>query len=181
MTFYTPTYKRPRLLADCQASIWAQTENDWEHVVIPDMVGIGIAGVFKDVVNHTGQITGDYVYFLQDDDVLADTDVIKDIKTFAVFNNYPPVIIARNIKGQLSLPFNWQMEPLEATIDLGSYITRADVFKLHADKFGSRYQGDFDFIRYLWDAGYEFAWLDRLIARAQQWGFGMPEREAKAA
>jgi len=181
LTFYTPTYKRPRLLADCHTSIQMQSDSDWEHVVIPDLVGIGINGVFREVKNNASKINGQYVYFLQDDDVIADEDMVRDIKKFAIANNYPPVIIARNIKGALNLPLNWHSEPLKGTIDLGSYIVRADVFKLHADQFGERYEGDFDFIHYLWDAGYEFAWWDKLIAIAQQWGYGMPEREVTTA
>lgn len=181
LTFYTPTYKRPKLLADCIASVQAQSDQDYEHLIIPDFVGIGIAGVFGAVPEHTDDIMGKYVYFLQDDDVIVDEDFVKGLKEFTLFCNYPPVIIARNIKGRMNLPTLWRSEPIKGTIDLGSYIIRADIFKMHADKFGHRYEGDYDFIHHLWDVGLQFEWWDNLIARAQQWGFGMPEKNEVVA
>jgi len=43
--------------------------------------------------------------------------------------------------------------------------------------FGKRYEGDFDYISALWNRGYQFAWHDRLFARAQVLGLGRPESE----
>jgi len=177
LTFYTPTYRRPKLLADCVASVQRQSDSDWQHLIIPDEVGIGIGGMFAAVKLNVGQIHGKYVYFLQDDDIIVDQDFVAGLKEFTKDNNYPPVVIVRNIKGPLNLPDIWQARPERGHIDLGSYVTRMDIFAMHADKFLPTYDGDFEFIRALWDLGYEFAWWDRLVARAQQWGFGRPEYE----
>ena len=80
-------------------------------------------------------------------------------------------IIVRNKHGLQ--PCRWQApQPGRST---GSYVVRADVFCRHADQFGARYEGDYDFIRFLWDRRYTFAWWDRLVAEAQQVGMGRPE------
>lgn len=174
LTFYTPTYRRPHLLAECIASVQAQSDPDWQHLVIRDEVGIGIEGVFAAVPEHTPEIEGDYVYMLQDDDLLVDRDFIRDLKRFVWEHNSPPVVIVRNQKHGLQ-PRRWQAPPQLGSIDLGSYVIRADVFCENAHRFGRRYEGDFDFIRALWDLRYPFAWWDRLVAEAQQVGMGRPE------
>lgn len=177
ITFYTPTYKRPRLLAQCRESVALQSDRDSQHLVIVDEVGLGIDGMFAAIPTHTGEIAGDYVYVLQDDDVLADRDVVAEFKRFVHEHDEPPVVIVRNDKAQYGVqPTLWQQEPRLGCIDLGSYIVRADVFRAHADQFGRAYSGDFPFIHYLWSAGYEFAWWDRMFAVAQQIGLGRPER-----
>ena len=189
MTFYTPTYKRPTLLHECEASVWMQALpdgrpcKDWQHLVIPDEVGIGIAGMYAEIPQHLGRIDGEYVYVLQDDDRLAGPDVLSRLRTFArkhrnPLGNLPPVIMVRNRKRGMLLPLAWECKPVLGAVDLGSYLTRADVFKKHAGRFGKRYEGDFDFIAYLW-RHYEFAWCDVLFAEAQTLGLGRSEADLR--
>ena len=59
MSVYTPTFRRPAALAHCVASIQAQTIA-CQHVIIPDEVGIGIDGVYADVVNHADKVAEKY-------------------------------------------------------------------------------------------------------------------------
>lgn len=182
ITFYTPTYRRPRLLADCVASIERQSDRDHQHLIITDHVGVGIPGVFAAVQEFAPLIAGEYVYFLQDDDILADEHVVRDLRRFVDSSARPPVVVARNRKGRATYPplHRWGRQPQLGYIDLGSYIVRADVFKAHAGDFGRRYEGDFDFINALWQAGHAFAWYDRLIAEAQQIGMGKAETAVTA-
>ena len=174
LTIYTPTYRRPLLLAECRASVAAQSDPDYQHLVIEDTVGLGIGGMFAAIRQHTALIEGEYVYVLQDDDVLVDREFVRELKAFVWQHNRPPVVIVRNRKHGLQ-PRLWRQAPQLGSIDLGSYVVRADVFCRHADQFGARYEGDYDFIRFLWDRRYTFAWWDRLVAEAQQVGMGRPE------
>lgn len=176
LTIYTPTYKRPTYLAQNQASVWAQTCQDVEQVVVVDEVGIGIEGMYEEIPGHADLIRGDYVYILQDDDVLADGQVVADLREFVVANKRPEVVMVRNLKRGNIYPA-WRQEPICGLVDLGSYVIRGDVFHKNAHRFGRRYAGDYDFIRALWDDGYDFAWCDRLFAAAQALGLGRPESE----
>lgn len=175
LTIYTPTYKRPRLLADCMASVAMQTVPPLEHIIVADYIGIGIARMYQEIEYRANSFNGDYVYILQDDDMLKDQLVIEDFYN-EVYMEQPPVVIARNYKGKRLLPDKgyWEQEPKQNHIDLSGFIIRNDVFYDNRNNFGRRYEGDFDFIHSLWGK-YPFHWWDRAIAFSQQIGKGEPE------
>lgn len=176
LTIYTPTYKRPGLLARNIASVEAQSVDDWQHVIVHDLVGLGIDGMFGDVVNHLDEINGEYVYFLQDDDRLADENVVRDVRTAALVLNKPPLLMVKNKKRGNVYPTYWRERPQIGHVDLGSFVVRADVFRANADKFGRRYAGDYDFIDALWaQYAVEARWYDRLVAEAMTLGLGRSE------
>lgn len=175
LTVYTPTFRRPQMLARCHQSVLMQTDLDLQHVVVEDTVGIGVAGVFRDIPNHHEHIKGDYVYFLSDDDVLADPDVVSDLKVFAQSHDYPDVIMARASIGPYLFPLAmcWEAEPRESGVTLANWIVRQEVWK--SVPYGVRYEGDYDHIAECWRRGFRFAWWDRRICRAEGWGRGRPE------
>lgn len=178
ITFYTPTYQRPKLLRRCIESVESQSVDDWQHLVIVDSVGLGVDGMFADVVNHTNKIEGEYVYFLQDDDKLADVDVVRDLRTALHILHRPPILMVKNKKRGNIYPTYWRIRPQICHVDLGSFVVRADVFKANAHKFGHHYSGDFDFINALWDEyGNKAQWFDRLVAEAMALGLGQPENQ----
>ena len=59
LTIYTPTYRRPLLLAECRASVAAQSDPDYQHLIIEDTVGVGVEGMFLAVRDNVGLIDGD--------------------------------------------------------------------------------------------------------------------------
>ena len=177
LSIYTPTYKRPRLLARCVMSVENQTA--WEeiqHVVWRDEVGVGIAGMFAEIPRHVDELVGRYVYVLQDDDWLAAPDVVEELQRFVdALAEAPAVVMVKNRKGPHTYPEDWGARPAWAHVDLGNYVVRRDVFAAHAGDFGKRYEGDFDFIDLLWRTGWRFAWCDLVFARTEGWGKGRPE------
>jgi glycosyltransferase involved in cell wall biosynthesis len=189
ITFYTPTYERPSMLRRCQASLELQTCQDYEHVIVHDEIGIGIAGMFAEIPEHLDLIHGRYVYVLTDDNMLADNEVVgklkEEVERLSAKVSYPcdlpAVLIVKCFLRGGVYPIFWEEENKEAQIDLGNYLVRADVFRKHADKFGHRYAGDYDFIHFLWGR-YPFVWIDLLFARSQlrNPGLGRPEQELLA-
>lgn len=172
LTFYVPTYKRPKMLADCLASIKAQSDRDYEVVLIRDEVGIGIDGMYGDIRNHAQEVSGDYVFVLSDDNLVTDTDFVKGLKEQAA--DSPDVIVFKNqIVGVL--PSIWEGAPELGQIDLSCFAVRRDIWQKHAADWGECYAGDYYFIRALWDAGYRFKWWDKLVIRAQKIMRGQPE------
>lgn len=178
LSIYTPTYKRPGLLQRNVDSVCAQTISEViQHYIVRDEVGIGIGGMFAAIEENARHLTGDYVYVLQDDDVLAGPDVVAKLRAFVEAERRPPVVMVRNIKRGQIYPTRWESQPALCAVDLGSYVVREDVFRAHAGDFGRRYEGDFDFIDAVWKANWRFAWCNELFARAQALGLGRPEHE----
>lgn len=176
------------MLERCQASVAAQVGcGEIQHVIVEDHVGIGIAGMFAAIEWNAGILDGEWVYVLQDDDELAGPWVVRELEKFltaeavttAVTTGACDVVMVKNRKRGNVYPTFWRVGPELGYVDLGSYVVRREVFVRHAGDFGKRYAGDFDFIRRLWDAGYEFGWCDVLFAQEQvcEPGLGRPESE----
>lgn len=177
MTFYTPTYMRPTYLSICRKSVQAQTCRDFQHMVIVDDAGIGVDGMFRDIRRHADHIRGDYVFILADDDRLLEPIGLEQVRTFAMANLFPPVIIVKNYKWDKTFPLVWEQAPEYAKIDTGNFIIRADVFRDNAGEFGECYEGDWVFIHHLWETGYPFAWCDCIFSTMQVGGKGRTEAE----
>jgi hypothetical protein len=170
LTIYTPTYKRPKGLEQCRASVRAQDDPGIEHLIIEDTVGLGVGGMFADIPNHP--VRGEWVYFLSDDDRLADPQVVSDFRAQAFDAD---VVMCRSTIGQHIFPSAqcWGHVPLLGHVTLSNWIVRADVWR--SVPYGEHYEGDFAFIRACWDRGLRFAWWDRFICHADGWGQGRPE------
>ena len=176
LTIYTPTYKRPKALKVCKDSVKAQknAKSLIQHVIIPDNIGIGIDGLYRDIPNHIDKVKGDYVLMLSDDDMLINDELVKKFYDLAI-DGYPEVVIFKAEKEGRHLPSLWRTAPQFGHIDLSNFIVRSDIWKANADKWGQRYEGDFDFIRSLWDQGHQFTWWDFVGVKAQRISRGQPE------
>lgn len=164
LTFYTPTYKRPEALRRCMASVQTQTlVREIQHLIVPDYVGLGIGGMYQRVPDIAPAVCGQYVHFLADDDVLATPTAVEIVREAAEQNGYPEVLLVRVIKGQNVLPQGCAWPPVCGAIDLGCFITRADVWKAHAHCYGNRYEGDFDFGDALCKSGARAVYVDSLF------------------
>jgi len=156
LTLYTPTYRRPVQLAACLASVSAQTARaDVEHLIIADHVGRGIEGMYAQVPEYTEAVHGHYVHILADDDVLASTTVVEEVREFAKAHHHPALILVTATKAGQDWPAGPPWPPCQGRIDLGCTITRADIWRRYAraGAYGTRYEGDFDFLMALHNGG----------------------------
>jgi hypothetical protein len=136
-----------------------------EQIVIPDHIGVGIHGMYARVRDYATAVHGRYVHMLCDDDVLASPTVVAEVAAFAEAHDNPPVILVRAQKGHSVWPGQFHWPPVCGHIDLGCVITRADVWQQHVTDYGQRYEGDFDFMAALAQAGYPAAYCDLLFLR----------------
>lgn len=173
LSVYTPTFRRPQALANCVASVKAQTITT-EHVIIPDEVGIGIAGVYADVPNHAHKVHGTYVLFLSDDNYIIANDFAERLRDVIQREGYPDVVVFKNDICGCIQPAHWEAVDYGA-IDLSCFVVAREIWQKHAGDWGRHYAGDFDFIRTLFDAGYRFYWWDSLEMRALRISNGVPE------
>lgn len=163
ITFYTPTYKRPQRLARCLESVSAQTAvEDIEHIIIADHVGVGVHGMYERLPQYVSAVHGDYVHLLADDDVLAEYDVVEQVRDFAREKNYPEMIQVRVVKGFVEFPLEPWGPPVLQRIDLGCIITRGDIWRKFAAEgaYPPKYDADFYFMKALWDAGHRWQFCD---------------------
>jgi hypothetical protein len=175
LSIYTPTYKRPFLLALCKASVQAQSV-PVEHVIVSDEVGLGVDGMYADLPNHAHKPTGDYVMVLSDDNILNDGQFACDLERMVYeLDEKPDVVVWKGVTGSTVQPASWGGEPVETMIDLSCFAVRRELWQEYADRWGHRYEGDFDFIHALYTDGHLFAWWDRMGFRALQISQGRPE------
>lgn len=180
LTCYTPTFRRPTLLAQCIQSVQSQQELV-QHVIVPDEVGLGW-GVFTDVKNHAHKCTGQYVHFLSDDCALLDDLASRDLRRFADDAEYPAVIIWKGQYPDSVCP--WQpmhTRPRLGHINLGNFVVRLDVWLANKDTWIADYAGDFYFVDSLWERGHNFSWMDRIGWRTLAIMNGQPESAAATA
>lgn len=165
LTIYTPTYRRPQGLARCLASVQNQTAVDEiEQIVIPDHVGRGVGGMFAQVPSYADAVHGQYVTFLCDDDVLAGPTVVERVWNHAAQHAQPPLMLVATQKGGQVWPSAPAWPPQMGHIDLNCAIVRSDLWKRHVSAYGSRYEGDFDFLSTLHRHGVEASWCDVLFS-----------------
>jgi hypothetical protein len=152
VTFYTPTFRRPRALAACIASVGRQTAAaHCEHLVLPDHAGYGVVGgLYGRMKWYAEACRGRYVHVLADDDELAGETVLEQAMRFAERMQFPPVILVRAVKAGLELPFNPPRAPSQpyvperGEIDVSCFLQRRDVWLRHIGDYGPRYDGDYD-------------------------------------
>jgi hypothetical protein len=164
LSFYTPTFRRPRGLTSCLASVAAQTAvDDIQHIVIPDHVGVGVDGMYARVPFYANAVHGQYVHLLADDDVLAGPHVVAQLRERAQAEGLPAVLIVSATKGSLTLPIDSAGPPICGRIDLGCLVVRRDIWQRHVADYGKCYEGDYWMAKALWDAGHRFVYANDIL------------------
>jgi len=93
VSFLTRTYLRPRQLALNIASIKAQTDQSYEHIIIPDDIGVGLHAANGAFLKVKDRIRGQYVMILDDDDILITPGFVSKMKHIATFEGHPNMIV----------------------------------------------------------------------------------------
>jgi len=146
-----------------------------QHVIVEDLEGIGIDGMYAAIPEHVDELAGEYVMILGDDDLLADRWVAEELEA-QVFARRPPVVMVKADHMGRLLPDPWRGEPVCGSVGASCFVVRRDLWASHANDWGKRYEGDFDFIHALWEAyAEEFVWWDRVAVLVPQIGGGRPE------
>ena len=174
LTVYTPTYRRPLALEQCIASVAAQTV-PVEHVIVVDDVGVGIDGMYAEIPRHAGRVTGRYVMVLSDDNVLEYPEFAADLEAEAAREDHPDVVLFKGTITGTVQPVSWGGEPVCGQIDLSCFAVRREVWQERAGTWGRRYEGDFDFIHGVWEAGHRMHWWPQMGFRALRISGGAPE------
>lgn len=167
----------------CFASVEAQTwVREIEHLVVVDHYGKGIGGMYEEIVRYRDAVHGEYVYVLSDDDVLAVPEAVERLAEFVASNDRPDVVICNARYGHYPwLPLPGQIQrlavdgPLHGAIGLPNTIVRGEVWREFCGSYGPVYDGDYVFLKTLWDARRRFTHWPFHFATGPCGG-GQPER-----
>ena len=116
LSILTRTYQRPEALKQCKRSVAMQADQDLEHLILRDTVGVGVVEAYRLLLNV--QPRGEYVMILDDDDLLTSPWFVSDLK--AASRAYDPDVIVFKMQseelGVLPDAFVWQQKPIHGRI-----------------------------------------------------------------
>lgn len=174
LSIVTRCYQRPTMLEANRESVCAQTDPDFEHILIIDREGAGLHAANQALAS--AMPAGEYVLILDDDDVLSDPEAIEVLKQAAA--DEPALVIFRadhDILGVLPKSAVWGRRPVRGGIGSCDFITRRDWWENYIGAFGVPKCGDFVFLNTMWQADPSVVWLDRQLAAVQRISHGRPE------
>lgn len=168
---------RPRMFARCLESLKVQTCQDFEHVVLADEVGRGMAWANRQFFEHRALPQGEYVLILDDDDELATPEAVAILKAAAEASQADIIVFYGEHGerlGRLPTANVWGKAPLYSQISGQDFITRREVWYRHIAAYGAERAGDFAFLSEVWRCGYCVHWLGDVLVRAEH-HFGAAE------
>lgn len=173
----TRCYKRPGMLAVNQASLDRQTSDDWEQTLLHDHVGRGIGWSYTNMAAYGPQLTGAYIWILDDDDECIRPTLVEELASI-VQEGWPDVVYMRMDHGTPLgiLPSrNWGHAPVEGDIGVSGFMVRRAIWQRHAGAFAAHYAGDYAFIAAVHAATKRHVWHDVVASRVQRISRGAPE------
>jgi len=182
LSIVTRCFKRPQLLERNKESVYAQLDQDWEHIFIVDDIGLGMEAANKSLALNAHLISGEYVLILDDDDILVDNNYVSGLR--AIVRSYHPDVIISKMRWHLQVEKPerqwWRHPPQHGHIGSPCFAVRREVWLQHIESFGTERSGDFHFITAIWNAGCTFHWWKQVTSEILQIGAAMPEIEEVA-
>jgi len=172
--------KRPNLYLQNMESLLRQTDRDFYHMVLLDKIGKGVAFANKSLYVNSPAITSDYVFILDDDNVLINDSFVADIKAI-VKEHAPDVIIIKGTRKNKVYPTDvvWKNKPQFAHIDMANFVVTKEVYQKHASKFCINQGADYNFITDVFKQNYKIFWQDKIYSTALAVSYGKPEPNYK--
>jgi len=169
LSIITRCYRRPVGLRRCKLSLALQIDQDFEHILLVDDVGIGFrAADARLVTDAPALINGDYVYVLDDDNFLIDNSFVARIHWFA--QEYDPDIIMvksdNGRQGILPTPEVWRRRPIRCHNDPLNSVVRSEIWKRHIGILATCQDDarDSALLTELFNHDYSIRWLDKVVA-----------------
>jgi len=166
----------------CRNSVLAQKDPDFDHIVIKDMIGVGFARTNGYFYEYRDLIHGQYVFILDDDDVLVTDDFVSDMKKIAKENDNPGMIFVRMWISDHTYPthVDWKVPKLTINhIGTSCVVVRNDLWKEKIKNFLQRKAGDFFFIESIFNSKPTIFWQDKFYSKTMKVSHGKPEEEEK--
>lgn len=119
-----------------------------------------------------GDVQGAYVLILDDDDLLADDELIVKLKAAVTADPSIELFMVKMDHGPFGvLPAEtWGRYPRRGRQGCSSVITARAVFLEAVKAYQPKYDGDFDYVSACWNLAENKVWLDTVATRVQQVG-----------
>lgn len=166
------------MLAANQASLLAQTCDDWVQTLLVDEVGRGIGWSHENMAAYGPRLVGDYVWCLDDDDLCTRATFVEELRGI-VAGSQPDLIMVRmdhGPRGVLPPDVLWGRRPVRAQIGMSAFIAQRDLWQRWAHVMTpGKYESDFELVNALYRHARQVYWHDVVASRVQQIGLGRPE------
>jgi hypothetical protein len=170
------------MFAAHQLSLMQQTDRDFLHTVLMDSERRGIEWATENMARHAPQLVGDYVFCLDDDDMLTLPTFVAGLKQIAVLNA-PDVVFCRmdHGGGRILPSARWGKSPRVSEIGISAYVVRREWWQQHAGAMiPGKYTSDYEFINSIWKAHPQVYWWDVVASKCQRQSVGLAEQEVVA-
>lgn len=197
LSIITRFYKRPIGLSKNLASIESLIDKDIEQIFITDNVGTGMLEANRAFSHPTVKqmIEGEYVFLLDDDDFIINTNMVSDLKEAVqplkggvYMNSFsgPDVIFFRMIikngmnNNHYPTELCWsEQKPMIAHIGGSCFAVKKEVYLKLIHNFAHARCGDFFFIDAVMKSGASSCWIDVLMAETGKVSRGKAELNDK--
>ena len=172
-------YKRPNMFKNCCGSVSMQEDQDFDHVIINDNIGIGSLQANQLFVKNKHKVKGDYVFMLDDDDVLVSDQFIGDMKEIVDKYN-PDIIFVRMLINDELYPteMNWKKSKFYKNhIGISNIVVKNEIWQKYIHNFSAIQTGDFEFINSIFISlsSTSMYWQDKIYSKTTKVSKGEPE------
>ena len=175
--------RRPNLLERCKASIEKQTDKDFQHVILYDEEGLGIPYANQMFSNNRHLMTGEYVFILDDDDVLIVDNFVEDMKQVAKEHGDPGIIFIRMLINGSLYPSKevWEKDKMIANhVGSSCSVVLNKLWQENIEYFvTTETPGDFNFIDAVFSRNPTVYWQDKVYSEASCLSRGGAENESE--
>lgn len=166
LSIITRCYSRPIGFSRNQESIEDLIDLDIEQIFVRDNVGIGLYEANKALGFPRQIISGKYVFFLDDDDFITNSDMVGHLKRIAAEHNPDVIFFRMTIKnGQNNNYYPtdelcWGKKPIIARIGGSCFVVKRNIYLQFIHHFAKPRCGDFYFINEVFNSGAKVYWHD---------------------
>lgn len=172
---------RQSLLERCVESVNNLRDKDFQHIVIKDTLGSGIPHANSLFYANKHYVTGEYVFVLDDDDILITNDLVDDMKLVAREQGYPDIIfIMMDLYSNLiPTPHVWSKDKMiPGHIGSSCVVVRNYLWQRNIANFKTtETPGDFNFIKSIFSNSHSVYWYGKTYSRSFYLNRGASERD----
>lgn len=117
-------------------------------------------------------VQGEYVLILDDDDLLADPELIANLKYLCIAHDYPELFMVKMDHGPFGvLPAEtWLGAPQRGRQGCSSVIACRPLFLKAVKSYKPAYDGDYDYVKACYESAKDIIWHDTVATQVQQVG-----------
>jgi hypothetical protein len=164
------------MLAHNQASLAAQTDNDFTQTLLNDPDGRGIAWANRNLGQYAPFLVGQYIFILDDDDMLICPTFIAELKEIVKAHRPDVIFVKMDHKKRGILPDkSWGCEPKHSDIGCSGFVVRRKIWQKFSRHWDASYAGDFGFISAVFASNPKVFWHDVIASQVQRISNGAAE------